>query len=96
MKKRIRERLGRGKGGRTVSDDPTEVHRCEICWIRTSVKIFETSKRDKPQYFVDVVKDKRRTKNNNLEFLGGRSGPTRLSGKCPIPLSTYFFPHHLP
>ncbi len=33
--------------------------------------IFETSKRDKTQYFVDVVKDKRRTKNNNLEFLIG-------------------------
>ncbi len=27
--------------------------------IRTSVNIFETSKRDKSQYFVDVVKDKR-------------------------------------
>jgi hypothetical protein len=25
-------------------------------------------KRDKPQYFVDKVKDKRRTKNNNLQF----------------------------
>jgi hypothetical protein len=36
--------------------------------IRTSVNIFEVSKRDKPQYFVDKVKDKRRTKNNNLEF----------------------------
>ncbi len=35
--------------------------------IHTSVNIFETSKRDKSQYFVDVVKDKRRTKNNNLE-----------------------------
>jgi hypothetical protein len=39
--------------------------------IRTSVNIFETSKRDNPQYFVDVVKDKRRTKNKNLEFLIG-------------------------
>ena len=39
--------------------------------IRTSVNIFEVSKRDKPQYFVDKVKDKRRTKNNNLEFLIG-------------------------
>ena len=39
--------------------------------IRTSVNIFEVSKRDKSQYFVDVVKDKRRTKNNNLEFLIG-------------------------
>ena len=39
--------------------------------IRTNVNIFEASKRDKPQYFVDVVKDKRRTKNNNLEFLIG-------------------------
>ena len=39
--------------------------------IRNSVNIFEASKRDKTQYFVDVVKDKRRTKNNNLEFLIG-------------------------
>ena len=31
--------------------------------IRTGVNIFEASKRDTPQYFVDVVKDKRRTKN---------------------------------
>jgi len=59
--------------------------------IRNSVNIFEVSKRDKPQYFVDVVKDKRRTKNNNLEFLIGWCGfpdpihdtwesPTHLSG----------------
>ena len=41
--------------------------------IHTSVNIFEVSKRDNPQYFVDVVKDKRRTKNNNLEFLIGWS-----------------------
>ncbi len=27
--------------------------------IRSSGNIFETSRRDKPQYFVDVVKDKR-------------------------------------
>ena len=39
--------------------------------IHTSVNIFETSKNDNPQYFVDKVKDKRRTKNNNLEFLIG-------------------------
>ncbi len=44
--------------------------------IHTSVNIFEVSKRDKSQYFVDVVKHKRRTKNNNLEFLiGCRSFP---------------------
>ncbi len=42
--------------------------------ILTSVNIFETSKRDKSQYFVDKVKDKRRTKNNNLEFLIGWCG----------------------
>ena len=42
--------------------------------IHTSVNIFEASKRDKPQYFVDKVKDKRRTKNNNLEFLIGWRG----------------------
>ena len=34
---------------------------------RTSCNPFETSRSEKPQYFVDVVKDKR-TKNNNLEF----------------------------
>ncbi len=39
--------------------------------IRTSVNIFEVVRRDNPQYFVDVVKDKWRTKNNNLEFLSG-------------------------
>jgi hypothetical protein len=39
--------------------------------IRTSVNIFEVSKRNKQQYFVDKVKDKRRTKNNNLEFIIG-------------------------
>jgi hypothetical protein len=33
--------------------------------------VSEESKRDKPEYFVDKVKDKRRTKNNNLEFLIG-------------------------
>ena len=31
---------------------------------------FETSRSENPQYFVDVVKDKR-TKNNNIEFLIG-------------------------
>ena len=31
---------------------------------------FEASRSDKPQYFVDAVKDKR-TKNNNLEFIIG-------------------------
>jgi hypothetical protein len=39
--------------------------------IRTNVNIFEVSKRDKTEYFVDKVKDIRRTKNNNLEFLIG-------------------------
>ena len=34
-------------------------------------KGFEVSKRDKSQFFVDKVKDKRRNKNNNLEFLIG-------------------------
>jgi hypothetical protein len=39
--------------------------------IITSVNIFEVSKRDKPQYFVDKVKDKRRNKNNNLTSSSG-------------------------
>ena len=34
---------------------------------RSSDNPFEVSRRDKSQYFVDVVKDKQ-TKNNNLEF----------------------------
>jgi len=42
--------------------------------IRSSVNIFQVSKSEKSQYFVDVVKDKRRTKNNNLEFLIGWCG----------------------
>jgi hypothetical protein len=66
---------GKGKRGRTVSDDAggkslseTSNSVCGQCVgesstgakstaIRTSVNIFEVSKRDKPQYFVDVVKD---------------------------------------
>jgi hypothetical protein len=80
---------GKGKRGRTDSDDAGGKSLSETCKstcgqsvgesstgekstvILTSVNIFEVSKRDKPQYFVDVVKDKRRTKNNNLEFLIG-------------------------
>jgi hypothetical protein len=54
--------------GQCVSDTSTGV---KSTVILTSVNIFEVSKRDNPQYFVDVVKDKRRTKNNNLEFLIG-------------------------
>ncbi len=68
---------GKGKRGRTVSDDAggkslSETSKSErgqsvgerstgakSTAIRTSVNIFEVSKRDKPQYFVDVVKDKR-------------------------------------
>jgi hypothetical protein len=42
--------------------------------IHTIVNVFEASERDKSQYFVDVVKDKRRTTNNNLEFLIGWRG----------------------
>ena len=83
---------GKGKKGRTVSDDAGGKSLSETsksargqcvgesstgvksAVIRTSVNIFETSKRDKSQYFVDKVKDKRRTKNNNLEFLIGWRG----------------------
>ena len=39
--------------------------------ILTSVNIFEVSKRDKPQYFVDVVQDKRRTKTIILNSSSG-------------------------
>ena len=70
---------GKGKRGRTASDDAggkslsdTSTSAGEKSTvIRTSVNIFEVSKSDKPQYFVDKVKDKRRTKGNNLEFLIG-------------------------
>ena len=70
-------------GGKSLSDTSTSVRgQCvgesstgvKSTVIHTSVNIFETSKRDNPQYFVDVVKDKRRTKNNNLEFLIGWCG----------------------
>ena len=70
---------GKGNKGRTVSDDSGGKSLSDTSTsagvkstvIHTSVNIFEVSKRDKPQYFVDKVKDKRRTKNNNLEFLIG-------------------------
>ena len=73
---------GKGKKSRTVSDDSGGKSLSDTSTsagvkstaIRTSVNIFEASKRDKPQYFVDKVKDKRRTKNNNLEFLIGWRG----------------------
>ena len=54
---------GQCVGERSTGEKSTVIH--------TSVNIFEVSKRDKTQYFVDVVKDKRRTTNNNLEFLIG-------------------------
>ena len=70
------------KRGRTASDHPggkslsdTSMSAGEKSTvIRTSVNIFEASKSDKAQYFVDKVKDKRRTKGNNLEFLIGWRG----------------------
>jgi hypothetical protein len=73
---------GKGKKGKTVSDDEGGKSLSDTSTstgvkstvIRTSVNIFEASKRDKTQYFVDKVKDKRRAKNNNLEFLIGWRG----------------------
>jgi hypothetical protein len=73
---------GKSKKGKTVSDDAVGKSLSDTSTsagvmstvIRTSVNIFEASKRDNPQYFVDEVKDKRRTKNNNLEFLIGWRG----------------------
>ncbi len=69
----------KGKKGRTVSNDTggkslsdtTTSAGVKSTVILTSVNIFEVSKRDNPQYFVDKVKDKRRTNNKNLEFLIG-------------------------
>jgi hypothetical protein len=57
-------------GGKSLSDTSTSAG-VKSTVIGTSVNIFEVSKRDKSQYFVDKVKDKRRNKNNNLEFLIG-------------------------
>ncbi len=81
IKKRIREGWQRKRGrtasddvgGKSLSDTSTSAGAKSIA-ISTSVNIFEASKRDKSQYFVDKVKDKRRTKNNNLEFLIGWRG----------------------
>jgi hypothetical protein len=55
-------------GGQCVSENSTGGKSSGD--IRNNTNIFETSRRDNPQYFVDVLKDKR-TKNNNLEFLIG-------------------------
>ena len=56
--------------------------------IRNNANIFETSRKNKTQYFVDVVKDKRRTKNNNLEFLiiesGGVAFPFTTRGNLEL------------
>ena len=86
MKKRIRERVGKGKRGRTASDDPGGKSLSEKsktvrgqcvgekstgAVIHSNANIFEASRKNKTQYFVDVVKDKRRTKNNTLEVLIG-------------------------
>ena len=57
-------------GGKSLSDTCTSAGVTSTS-IHTSVNIFEESKRDKSEYFFDKVKDKRRTKNNNLEFLIG-------------------------
>ncbi len=54
-----------GKKGRTVSDDPggkslsdtSTSAGVKSTTIHTSVNIFEVSKRDKPQYFIDKVKE---------------------------------------
>ncbi len=51
--------------GKSLSDTSTSAG-VKSTVIRTSVNIFEASKRDKPQYFVDKVKDKRRSKNSEL------------------------------
>ena len=54
---------------------------------RTSNNPLEASRREKPQYFVDVVKVDRRTKNNDLEFIiGGRDFPNPIHDKRePLP-----------
>ena len=65
---------GKGKKYRTVSDDAGGKSLSDTSTsagvkstvIRTSVIIFESSKRDKSQYFVDKVKDKRRTNRKSF------------------------------
>jgi hypothetical protein len=68
----VKDKRGRtasdDSGGKSLSDTSTSAGEKSTV-ILTSVNIFEVSKNDKPQYFVDKVKDKRRTKGNNLEFL---------------------------
>ncbi len=92
------------EGGKSLSDTSTSTRgQCvgesstgvKSTVIHTSVNIFETSKRDKPQYFVDVVKDKRRTKNNNLEFLIGWCGSPDPKDDTWEPLDQHQqeFPH---
>jgi len=69
---------GKDKRGRTVSDDAggkslsdtSTTAGVKSTVIRTSVNIFEASRRDKSQYFVDVVKDKR-TKTTFLNSCSG-------------------------
>jgi hypothetical protein len=46
----------------------SELQRWKSGATRTSNDPFEASRSEKPQHFVDVVKDKW-TKNNNFEFL---------------------------
>ena len=70
-------------GGKSLSDTSTSAGEKSTV-IRTSVNIFEVSKRDKPQYFVDKVKDKRRTKGNNLEFLVAFLTPRTTRGSLFI------------
>jgi hypothetical protein len=57
-------------GGKSLSDTSTSAG-VKSTVIHTSVNLFEVSKKDNPQYFVDKMKDKRRNKNNNLEILIG-------------------------
>jgi hypothetical protein len=64
--KKNTEEGGKGKKGRTVSDDvggkslsdTSTSAGVKSTVIHTGVNIFETSKRDNPQYFVDRVKAK--------------------------------------
>jgi hypothetical protein len=85
-------------GGKSLSDTSTSV--CGQCVgesstgvkstvIHTSVNIFETSKRDKPQYFVDVVKDKLKTiilssSSGGVAFLTPRTTRGSLSIICQV------------
>jgi hypothetical protein len=68
---------GEAKPGKSLSEkSKTACGQCvgenstgTVSRIRNNANIFESSRKNKTQYFVDVVNDERWTQNNNFEFL---------------------------